>query len=178
MKGEYRSLWQPTFYAPQLIEVTSDFFIKQGITTLCCDLDNTLAPYDELKPRRTILNWIEKMKKAGLIFLIISNNDEERVKPFADAVGVDYLAKTGKPFQNKLLMFLAKKGYAKEKVIVIGDQLLTDVWLANRLGMKSMFVEKLVPYDHWPTKPNRLIESCLKRRYRRQHRFHHWRDQG
>jgi len=45
------------------------------------------------------------------------------------------------------------------------------------LGMKSLFVEKLVPYDHWPTKPNRFIEHWLKKRYRRQHRFHHWRDQ-
>lgn len=177
MKGQRSSLWLPTFYAPKLTEVTADFFIKQGITTLCCDLDNTLAPYDELKPRKVILDWIQKMKSAGLHFLIISNNDDERVKPFAKAVGVEYLAKTGKPFRNKLLIFLAQKGYAKDKVMVIGDQLLTDVWLANRLGMKSLFVEKLVPYDHWPTKPNRFIEFWLKKRYRRQHRFHHWRDQ-
>lgn len=177
MKGKLTSVWQPTFYAPKLTEVTATFFIKNQVTALCCDLDNTLAPYDELKPRKAIFNWIQKMKDAGLAFFIISNNEEERVKPFANAVGVDYLAKTGKPFQDKLLMFLAKKGYAKDKVIVIGDQLLTDVWMANRLGMKSLFVEKLVPYDHWPTKPNRFLESFLKRRYRRQHRFHHWRDQ-
>ncbi|MEY3431722.1 MAG: hypothetical protein RIS53_620 [Bacillota bacterium] len=177
MKGKQPSIWQPTFYAPKLTDVTADFFIKKGINVLCCDLDNTLAPYDELKPRKAILTWIQKMKAAGLVFLIISNNDEKRVKPFADVVGVDYLAKTGKPFRDKLLIFLTKKGYAKDKVMVIGDQLLTDIWLANRLGMQSLFVEKLVPYDHWPTKPNRLIESWLKKRYRRQHRFHHWREQ-
>jgi predicted HAD superfamily phosphohydrolase YqeG len=90
---------------------------------------------------------------------------------------VDYLAKTGKPFKDKLLIFLKQKGYPKDKAIVIGDQLLTDVWLANRLGIKSLFTEKLVAYDHWPTRPNRLIESLLKRRYHRQHRFTHWRDQ-
>ncbi len=100
MKGQRSSLWVPTFYAPKLTEVTADFFIKQGTTTLCCDLDNTLAPFDELKPRKVILDWIKKMKSAGLDFLIISNNDEERVKPFAKAVGVDYLVKTGKSVQN------------------------------------------------------------------------------
>lgn len=177
MKGKPQSPWQPTFYAPKLTEVTASFFLNQGIKVLCCDLDNTLAPYDELKPRKSILNWIKKMKNAGLEFFIISNNEEARVKPFAEAVDVAYLAKTGKPFRNKLLMFLAKKGYAKDKVMVIGDQLLTDVWMANRFGMKSLFVEKLVSYDHWPTKPNRFIEFWIKKRYRRQHRFHHWREQ-
>jgi HAD superfamily phosphatase (TIGR01668 family) len=171
------SRWIPTFYAPKLFEVTSVFFKKQQIKYLCCDLDNTLAPFDELTPRPEVKQWVQTMIDAGLTFLIISNNDEHRVKPFAASLGVDYLAKTGKPFKDKLLIFLKQKGYPKDKAIVIGDQLLTDVWLANRLGIKSLFTEKLVAYDHWPTRPNRLIESLLKRRYHRQHRFTHWRDQ-
>jgi HAD superfamily phosphatase (TIGR01668 family) len=177
MRHKQSSLWLPTFYAPKLFEVTSAFFKKHQIKYLCCDLDNTLAPFDEMKPRPEVNQWVQSMIDAGLTFLIISNNDEARVKPFAKSLGVDYLAKTGKPFKDKLLIFLKQKGYPKDKVMVIGDQLLTDVWLANRLGMKSLFTEKLVPYDHWPTRPNRLIESFLKRRYHRQHRFTHWRNQ-
>lgn len=172
-----KSPWQPSFYAPNLFEVTPEFFLAHGITVICCDLDNTLAPYDELKPRHEVQAWVASLIKAGLTFYIISNNQEARVKPFAKALGVTYLAKTGKPFRDKLLIFLTKKGYPKDKVMVVGDQLLTDVWLANRLGYKSLFVEKLVPYDHWPTKPNRLIEGILKKRYHRLHRFHHWRTQ-
>ncbi len=173
-----RSRWQPTFYAPSLFDVTPNFFIEQGVNYLCCDLDNTLAPFDEALPRATVKTWVRSLQDRGLTFLIISNNKEARVKPYADALGVDYLAKTGKPFQDKLLMFLKEKGYPKDKVMVIGDQLLTDVWLANRLGLPSLFVEKLVPYDHWPTKPNRWIESFIKRHYHRHHRFNHWRKQG
>jgi HAD superfamily phosphatase (TIGR01668 family) len=177
MKHKPYSRWLPSFYAPQLFQVTPNFFKQQQIQYLCCDLDNTLAPYDEMTPRENVKQWVNTLIAAGLTFLIISNNDEQRVKPFAASLGVDYLAKTGKPFKDKLLIFLKQKGYAKDKVMVIGDQLLTDVWLANRLGMKSLFTEKLVPYDHWPTKPNRLIESLLKRRYHRQHRFTYWRNQ-
>lgn len=177
MKHKQNSPWLPTFYAPRLFDVTADFFKRNHIQYLCCDLDNTLAPYDEMKPRPEVKRWIQSMIDAGLTFLIISNNDESRVQPFAAKLGVDYLAKTGKPFKDKLLMFLKQKGYAKDKVMVIGDQLLTDVWLANRLGMKSLFTEKLVSYDHWPTKPNRFIESFLKKRYQRQHRLNLWRNQ-
>ncbi|MGA0875845.1 MAG: YqeG family HAD IIIA-type phosphatase [Bacilli bacterium] len=169
------SPWQPSFYAPNLLEVTPAFFQAQGIKVICCDLDNTLAPYDELAPRKTVRQWVESLIQAGLTFYIISNNKDVRVKPFADALGVPYLAKTGKPFRNKLLIFLEEKGYPKDKVMVVGDQLLTDVWLANRLGYQSLFVEKLVAYDHWPTKPNRILESILKKRYHRLKRFHHWR---
>jgi HAD superfamily phosphatase (TIGR01668 family) len=178
MKDKHHSRWQPTFYAPSLLDVTPSFFKNEGVTYLCCDLDNTLAPFDETLPRAKVKKWIQSLQDSGLIFLIISNNKEARVKPYADAIGVDYLSKTGKPFQDKLLIFLEEKGYPKDKVMVIGDQLLTDIWLANRLGLKSLFVEKMVPYDHWPTKPNRFIESFIKRHYHRHHRFHHWRKQG
>jgi HAD superfamily phosphatase (TIGR01668 family) len=177
MKRKQTSRFVPTFYAPTLFEVTPEFFQRQHIQYVCCDLDNTLAPFDEMTPRPKVKQWVKTLIDAGLTFLIISNNDEQRVQPFASLLGVDYLAKTGKPFKDKLLIFLKQKGYPKDKVMIIGDQLLTDVWLANRLGMKSLFTEKLVPYDHWPTRPNRLLESLLKRRYHRQHRFTHWRDQ-
>jgi HAD superfamily phosphatase (TIGR01668 family) len=177
MNHKQSSRWVPTFYAPSLFEVTPQFFHQQQIQYLCCDLDNTLAPFDEATPRPNVTQWVKTMIASGLTFLIISNNAERRVKPFAAALGVDYLAKTGKPFKDKLLIFLKQKGYPKDKVMIIGDQLLTDVWLANRLGMKSLFTEKLVAYDHWPTKPNRLIESFLKRRYHRQDRFTLWRNQ-
>jgi HAD superfamily phosphatase (TIGR01668 family) len=177
MKRKQTSRFVPTFYAPTLFEVTPEFFQRQHIQYVCCDLDNTLAPFDEMTPRPKVKQWVKTLIDAGLTFLIISNNDEQRVQPFAASLGVDYLAKTGKPFKDKLLIFLKQKGYPKDKVMIIGDQLLTDVWLANRLGMKSLFTEKLVPYDHWPTRPNRLLESLLKRRYHRQHRFIHWRDQ-
>jgi HAD superfamily phosphatase (TIGR01668 family) len=177
MKRKQTSRFVPTFYAPTLFEVTPEFFQRQHIQYVCCDLDNTLAPFDEMTPRPKVKQWVKTLIDAGLTFLIISNNDEQRVQPFAALLGVDYLAKTGKPFKDKLLIFLKQKGYPKDKVMIIGDQLLTDVWLANRLGMKSLFTEKLVPYDHWPTRPNRLLESLLKRRYHRQHRFTHWRDQ-
>ena len=177
MKRSQTSRWIPTFYAPTLFEVTPDFFQRQHIQYICCDLDNTLAPFDEMTPRPMVKKWVKNLMDAGLTFLIISNNDEQRVQPFAASLGVDYLAKTGKPFQDKLLMFLKQKGYPKDKVMVVGDQLLTDVWLANRLGMKSLFTEKLVAYDHWPTKPNRFIEAFLKKRYHRLKQFNHWRNQ-
>jgi HAD superfamily phosphatase (TIGR01668 family) len=177
MKRKQTSRFVPTFYAPTLFEVTPDFFQRQHIQYVCCDLDNTLAPYDEMTPRPNVKKWVKTLIDAGLTFLIISNNDEQRVQPFAASLGVDYLAKTGKPFQDKLLIFLKQKGYPKDKVMIVGDQLLTDVWLANRLGMKSLFTEKLVAYDHWPTKPNRFIESFLKKRYHRLKKFNPWRNQ-
>lgn len=166
----------PTYYAPKLTEVTPAFFHALGVTTLLCDLDNTLAPFDELTPRPAIKTWLETIQKSKLTIAIISNNKPRRVLPFANAIGVESLTKTGKPFSNKLLKFIQEKGYSIDKVMVIGDQLLTDVWLANRLGIKSLFVEKLVPYDHWPTKPNRLIEGCIKKRLLRHHQLRHWED--
>ena len=166
--------FQPTFYALKLIDIPPAFFHQHGWVYLCCDLDNTLAPYDEILPRPEVLAWLKRLTASGLKVMIISNNSPKRVQPYAEAAGLSWLAKTGKPFSDKLLKFLTEKGYAKEKVIIIGDQLLTDVWLANRLGLKSLFVERLVRYDHWPTLLNRTIEKRIKARLRKMKALHHW----
>ena len=87
MKRRQTSRWVPTFYAPTLFEVTPDFFQRQHIQYICCDLDNTLAPFDEMTPRPMVKKWVTTLIDAGLTLLIISNNDEQRVQPFAASLG-------------------------------------------------------------------------------------------
>jgi uncharacterized protein len=164
----------PTFYAPNLFAVPADFFLTQKVQYLFCDLDNTLAGYDQLVPDQTIHTWVKHLIDAGLTFLIVSNNAPARVTPYATALNVASIAQAGKPFSGKLLKFLQQKGYPKEEVMIIGDQLLTDVWLANRLGVRSLFVDKRVQYDHWPTKLNRILEAKIKRRLIRKQQLKHW----
>ena len=47
----------------------------------------------------------------------------------------------------------------KDKVIVIGDQLMTDIWAANRFGVYNILVNPLKKKtEKWYTKINRKTE--------------------
>lgn len=52
---------------------------------------------------------------------------------------------------------------SEENVVVIGDQLITDVLGANRRGLQSILVKPMVPNDNIFTWANRTIERGLLR---------------
>lgn len=167
----FLNAFKPTFYVPRIFDIPLDKLFQLGYRHLFIDLDNTLAAYYEKKPSALTEAFLLACDQHGFTVTITSNNKETRVAPFAKACGVDYVAQLGKPFSRKILIFCEQKRYAKDKIMVIGDQLLTDVLFANRLGFASLFVEKLVQADHWPTRINRLVERPIKRYLKRHHHF-------
>ena len=47
---------------------------------------------------------------------------------------------------------------------MVGDQLLTDVFGANRAGVKSVWVMPIINSDGWNTRINRFFERKLLKR--------------
>jgi HAD superfamily phosphatase (TIGR01668 family) len=153
----------PTFYQPLVFSIPLAHLYSIGVRIILCDLDNTLAAFDELKPSKEVFAFVDQCHQLGFTFIIVSNNKSHRVYDYATLLKVPFLSHAKKPFPTKVLNFLNEKGYDKKEVIIIGDQLLTDVWLAYRLGIRSIFVNPLVPYDHWPTRINRFFEKRIKK---------------
>ena len=98
----------------------------------------------------------------GLIFdigfatCLISNNQEPRVKPFADAVQSMYIYDAHKPSTKNYEKAMERMHTDKKNTIFIGDQMFTDVFGANRTGIPSIMVKKI----HWKEE----IQIVLKRR--------------
>ena len=102
------------------------------------------------------------MKKEGVKLCIVSNtNDKNKVKMIAEKLGIPYFYFAMKPFKRgfkkaKKLLQLESKNIA-----VVGDQILTDVWGANRCNMFSILVKPINEKDFWITKIKRPIESKI-----------------
>lgn len=139
-----------------------------GIRTILCDLDNTLTPAHNPHPVAMSFDFVKNCQENGFDFYIISNNHPKRVKLVADELQVKYHPETKKPFGKRLLKFLNKEGIAKDNCILIGDQILTDVIYANRLGLKSILIEpcssKDLPITYINRKLDRLIRKRLKKK--------------
>ncbi len=111
-----------------------------GIRVLLCDIDNTLAPYEEAVPSEEVVRWAEEMKNAGIRLVLISNNEEERVARFASPLGVEWISKMGKPLPKKARKLLDSVPASGQETMVLGDQLFTDVWLARNIGARVILV--------------------------------------
>lgn len=108
------------------------------------DIDNTLVPHGAPADERTV-RLFEKIHGLGMKTMLVSNNGEERVKPFAERVKSGYVYKAGKPKKSGYIKAAERMGIKSEHTLFIGDQIFTDVWGANRAGMHTMLTEPIAP---------------------------------
>jgi len=90
--------------------------------------------------------------------LLLRHNKEARVKHFAEPLGIPYIHKAKKPLRNAFYNALIQLGLRPNEVVMVGDQLLTDVMGANRLGLHTVLVKPVAQSDGLVTKLNRFIE--------------------
>lgn len=164
----------PFAHAKCVYDIDPDFFKKLNVKYIFLDLDNTLATHKTLIPSKETLTYIKNLKNHDLIPVIISNNKESRVKAFANKCEVDYIYKTCKPYIFKLNKYLKANNIKKEYVIMIGDQLLTDIKCANSLGVKSILTEKLWSGDQFITKFTRWFDTIKRNELRKNNQLIDW----
>ena len=131
---------RPTVALRNVTDITPELLKSLGTDAILLDVDNTLAPPTSKVPYDGVQEWIDKIKACGISIVICSNNYKKRVKPFSDSVGLDCVAMSLKPTPigfNRAKKLLKEK---PESVLVVGDQIYTDILGANLAGMKSVLL--------------------------------------
>lgn len=157
----------PNTYVDKIENINYELLKKQGVKSLFFDLDNTVIAYDEHFIEGRILQFLLSLQKDFKI-VIVSNSPKKRVKPAAGQLQYVHFAK--KPLKLGLKKAIKKVGSNKDEVVLIGDQILTDVFGANRLGIRVILVKPIKKSsDKWITSFNRSIARKIlkgvKKRY-------------
>lgn len=155
------------------LEIDFNYYLNNGFNTIISDLDNTLALYSEAIPNKKIINKINELKKLGFKIYLISNNNKKRVETFIQDLNIDgVLANSNKPFKNKLKKYLKKNNIDTLHTIGIGDQLLTDILVFNKLNICPILVRTLnFKKQKWYTKINRLREKRIIKKIKKENKM-------
>lgn len=108
------------------------------------DIDNTLVPHGGPADKRA-MRLFRRLHGLGMKTMVVSNNKEDRVKPFAWQLQTDYVHKAGKPKKSGYEKAIKKLGLAPKRILFIGDQVFTDIWGANRAGMRTILTDPVDP---------------------------------
>ncbi len=156
----------PGEYLESAYTLPYEELFKEGYRGILYDIDNTLVkdgyPADEASKA-----LFEKLRDIGFSTCIVSNNSEERVKPFADAVKSPYLFKSHKPSVAGYEKACALIGTDKDNTILVGDQIFTDVLGANRAGIRSILVKPIDPREEFQIVIKRFFEAPVLYFYKR-----------
>ena len=133
-------IFDPEYIFDSTVSITPEFLRSIGVRNVFLDVDNTLTTHDNPVPARGIEDWVRKMKEAGLNLIIISNNNESRVAPFAALLGLRYTYYSLKPLSKGFKEGWRITGGDSRDTIVVGDQIYTDVFGAHMAGMRAIMV--------------------------------------
>lgn len=155
---------KPTWYIQTIYTVHAQDLLDLGIKGMMIDLDNTLLAWNELDANSQLIEWIQEIKDAGIKICLLSNNRSHRVARVADAIDLNYIANALKPFPHSFKRVISSWSLLPEEIVVVGDQMVTDVIGAKCMGLKVILVKPLVEHDNIYTRINRLIEKALLRK--------------
>jgi HAD superfamily phosphatase (TIGR01668 family) len=144
---------------------------EKGTRIILMDIDNTLIPYDVVSPDERLIALIKSILSIGIKIVFISNNHKNRVEAFASRFNADYVHSAWKPLKKgyKRALKLTNHNHINE-IIAIGDQVMTDVLGANKVGIKCILVKPLkIVNEKWYTKLNRKIENRIIEKLKKKH---------
>ena len=158
----------PNRYYKSKEDIPAKEFYEEGYRGILFDIDNTLVPHDEPVDDAAI-QFVEQLKRIGYRICLISNNDEERVRTFADPLGVSYVHKAWKPGKYGYDKGMEIIGTNRTNTLFVGDQIFTDIWGAKRNGIFCILLDPINSKEEIQIVLKRIPEKYIKWRYRKRH---------
>ena len=158
----------PTKRIKRFDQLNVQDLIDNNKKLLLCDIDNTLVAPDDPFNNEEVLAFIKKIKDANIEVVLISNNNEERVRVFNDGLNLKTYPLALKPLKKTYKqIFKDFKHLKKSEMISLGDQVMTDVYGSNKVGIDVVLTGSIVQTDMKVTKFNRYLEDRIINRLRK-----------
>ena len=159
-------IFKPNYFYDKIWDIPVSFLIENDFKCVLLDVDNTLTTHDNPEPRSEVISWLSEVKNAGIVPVIVSNNTEPRVAPFAKRIGVDFVSRAKKPLAKGTKDAVKLTGIPKKHMLVIGDQIFTDILFGKWSGVKTVLVEPFKLEKMTFFKIKRFLEGIILGRKR------------
>lgn len=152
--------FKPKMYYKSIFDINYDLLKEKQIKVLIFDLDNTIMKVDEDVPSKNVVDLFKKLTPDFQIF-IASNNVKDRVRRIGKYMNVHAFYSVVKPTKKIKKLLLRKYNVSMDEVAIIGDQVVTDIFMGNRLNMLTILVDPLGEKDLKVTYFNRWLEKRI-----------------
>jgi HAD superfamily phosphatase (TIGR01668 family) len=165
--GEVSALLYPQERYHRITDIPVESLRARGVRTAILDVDNTLTTHGNPDVAPGVVQWIACAAQNGIRCIVLSNNSPERVRPFAQALNIDFVSRGRKPLGGGFLRARIRTGASKKETVVIGDQIFTDVLGARLAGLYCIFVDPIEPETGWFFRFKRRLERPILLGYER-----------
>lgn len=156
------SLVRPWRRERAITDVDVDELAASGVRCVLFDRDNTVVPRDTGVAPADVMDWICRVREAGIALCMVSNNfHSQQVEASAAELGCAVVHHAMKPAPFAVRRALALVGVDASEAVLIGDQVFTDVMAGNLAGVRTILVEPQSTSDLWYTHIFRVFERAI-----------------
>ncbi len=138
-------LFVPNYFADSVMAIDFKMLKKDGVDFVAFDADSTLVSFRKKTLDVETEQYLNKELKRFAGVCIASNRVTNDLNLIAEALNAEVIRatfKTRKPsvrfFDRVVTLFSARP----EKIAMIGDKLIADIYGANKAGLKTVWVNK------------------------------------
>jgi hypothetical protein len=153
---------RPNKFIDKFENLDINYIKKNEYKLIVLDLNNTLVDYYNYTISTNICKLIDSLKENNVKLYIITNSlSKKQVSKISNILGIPYKNMAFKPLTHSLKSILKKENIKPENALVIGDHLLTDIFMANMCKTNSILVEPLYQNEKIHSKLIRKIENII-----------------
>ena len=156
----------PDDYVKSTYVIPFEKLYEEGIRGVIFDIDNTLVPHGAPADKRAE-ELFARLKRIGISSCLLSNNQEPRVKMFNKNINTNYIFNAHKPSVKNYEKAMKIMGTDKSSTLFVGDQLFTDVWGAQRTGIRNILVQPIHPKEEIQIVLKRYLEKIVLHFYKK-----------
>jgi len=152
----------PKMYQKDIFSIDYKKIKDKGYKLIIFDLDNTIGSIKEEICNQKTADFINKLTNDFKV-VVVSNSFKARVRKFCSNLNCDFFAFSLKPSTRNIRKVKRKYNVSYKEMIIIGDQIITDILGGNRLGLLTILVDP-INVDLKVTGINRKLEKIINRK--------------
>lgn len=114
---------------------------QYGIEGIILDVDKTLRKEMKDIPKCN-QDWIESLRGKVKI-IILSNGIDKKIEKYFQEKGIEYIGFAHKPLKRNFIKACEQMNVSADKVLVIGDSLLNDIYGGKKNNMKTALIKEV-----------------------------------
>jgi len=158
------------FFPDEIVDKIQDIDFNKlrskGIKALILDIDNTLVPPFIKEADDGVIDWVKNVKDKGFELCIVSNATKKRVDRFNEKLGLKAIHRASKPMKSAFSKALDLLGFSADEVALVGEQIFTDVYGGNRMGMYTILVKPIDRREALFVRLKRYPEKYIMKKYK------------
>lgn len=162
-----RKLFVPEGMYKDIYEIDAKLLSSLGKEGVVFDIDNTVAPYEILRPAQEMKDYFASLVAAGIKVAFVSNNKNDRAGMFNEELGFFCVSDAAKPSPKGIKRCVKHMGLDKDKMLIVGDQIFTDCLAAHRAGIDFFMVKPIKDKQTLFFKTKRFLEKPFINIYKR-----------